>query len=219
MENLPIYMEKIIIPAFFDTCKMVIISMVLATILGFALAIIIHVTDKKGLFPLPAVNLVLNFLINTIRSFPLIILMVTVLPLTRLLVGSSVGVRGAIVPLTLSSAPFIARIIDNAMKEVDPQLVEAAKSLGASNWQVITKVVLVEAVPAIVSGLLLAMISVLGGTAMAGAIGAGGLGGVALSYGYQNYNTAVMVVTVVILIVMVQIIQFIGDRVYNHLKW
>lgn len=213
-----VYMDKIIMPAFFTTLKMLAISIALGTILGFLLAMVLTLTDEKGLYPQKWVYGILDFIVNTIRSFPFIILMVAIVPFTRLIAGTSIGERAAIVPLTIVAAPFIARVIDNSMKEVDRQLIEAARSFGASNLQIIFRVILVEAVPSIISGLTLASVSVLSATAMAGAIGAGGLGAVALTYGYQNFNNEIMFITVVMLIVLVQIIQVSGDMIYRRLK-
>lgn len=176
------------------------------------------ITDSNGLRPNKKLNDVLGGIINTVRSFPFIILMVAIIPLTRFIVGKAIGVNAALVPLTIGAAPFIARVIESALKEVDKGLIEAAKSFGASDFQIIFKVMIKEAMPSIVSGITLSTISILGYTAMAGAVGAGGLGAVALTYGYQKFDTSVMLYTVLILIVIVQLIQCIGNLAYKKLK-
>ena len=180
--------QMIIVPAFFDTLKMLLISGFISTILGFVFGVILIVTEKGGLYENVVINRILDFIVNTIRSFPFIILMVSIIPFTRLIVGSSIGDTAALVPLTVACTPFMARIFQNSFKEVDPALIEAAQSFGASKWQIVIKVMLKESVPSIISGLCLAIINLLGATAMAGAVGAGGLGAVALTYGYQNFN-------------------------------
>lgn len=212
------FVENILLEALGQTLYMTIIATVLATIIGFIIAIILVVTDEKGLRPNKQINTVLGAIINTVRSFPFIILIVAIIPFTRMIVGTSIGVDAALVPLTIGAAPFIARVIESALKEVDRGLIEAAKSFGASDFQIIFKVMIKEAMPSIVSGITLSTISILGYTAMAGAVGAGGLGAVALTYGYQKFDTSVMLYTVLILIVIVQLIQCIGNLAYKKLK-
>ena len=153
-----------------------------------------------------------------LRSFPFIILIVAIIPFTRAIVGTSIGETAAIVPLTIAAAPFVARIIEGALKEVDPGVIEAAKSFGASNTQIIFKVMIKEAVPSIISGLTLTVISIIGYSAMAGSVGAGGIGKLAISYGFQRFNTEVMIVTVVILIIIVQALQSLGNYLYKKLS-
>ena len=210
--------QMIIVPAFFDTLKMLLISGFISTILGFVFGVILIVTEKGGLYENVVINRILDFIVNTIRSFPFIILMVSIIPFTRLIVGSSIGDTAAQVPLTVACTPFMARIFQNSFKEVDPALIEAAQSFGASKWQIVIKVMLKESVPSIISGLCLAIINLLGATAMAGAVGAGGLGAVALTYGYQNFNQQIMYSICAILIVLVAIIQYFGDWIYKKLK-
>lgn len=209
---------KLVIPAFAATVRMVLIAGVLATFFGFIIGIVLVVTEKDGLYENVIVNRVLDIIVNIIRSFPFIILIVSIIPLTRLIVGTSIGEAAAIVPLTIAASPFIGRIIQNALKEVDPSLIEAAKSFGASRPQIIFRIMFKESVPAIVSGLILAIINLLGATAMAGAVGAGGLGAVALTYGYQNFNQEVMYTICVILVIMVAFIQYFGEWIYRRLK-
>ena len=159
-----------------------------------------------------------SFLVNVIRSFPFLILMILLLPFTKLVAGTSIGVRAAVVPLIVSAAAFIAKLIENAMQEVDRGLIEAMKSFGISEAQVVFRVMLTEALPSIISGIILAMVSILGCTAMAGAMGAGGIGSVAITYGYQKFNYPVMGLTVAILIIFVEIIEAIGKWVYRKMK-
>lgn len=210
--------QMLIVPAFFATLKMLVISGIMSTIFGFIFGVILVITEKGGLCENVVVNRILDFLVNTIRSFPFIILLISIIPFTRLIVGTSIGETAALVPLTVACSPFMARIFQNSFKEVDPALVEAAQSFGASKVQIIVKVMLKESVPSIISGLCLAIINLLGCTAMAGAVGAGGLGATALTYGYQNFNQEIMYSICVILIILVAIIQYFGDWIYKKLK-
>lgn len=211
-------LEIVIIPALWATLRMLFLSGIMATVLGFIIGILLVITDKEGLHPNLILNKVLNTVVNIIRSFPFIILMISIIPFTRFIVGTSIGETAALVPLTVVATPFIGRIFESSFKEVDASLIEAAHSFGASTIQIIFGVMLVESVPSIISGLSLAMINLLGATAMAGAIGAGGLGSVALTHGYQNFNKTIMYTIVVILIILVASIQFIGDQLYKKLK-
>ena len=201
-----------------QTVYMVFFSTLFASILGFILGIVVTVTSPKGLKPNKIIYNVLDLIINVLRSFPFIILIVFIIPLTRAIVGTPIGEAAAIVPLTIAAAPFVARIIESSLKEVDSGVIEAAKSFGASNTQIIFKVMLKEAVPSIISGLTLTIINIIGYSAMAGSVGAGGLGKVAISYGYQRYQTDVMIVTVIILIIMVQGLQSLGNYLYKKLN-
>ena len=210
--------QMLILPAFFATLRMVLISGVLATLIGMVLGIVLVLTDKDGLSPNRVVFRIFDVFVNIIRSFPVSIHIVTIIPLTRLIVGSSIGEVAALVPLTVACSPFMGRIFQNAFKEVDPALIEAAKSFGASKMQIMLKVYLKEGLPSVISGLSLGLINLLGCSAMAGAVGAGGLGAVALQYGYQNFNVRVMYSIVAILIVLVAAIQYFGDWVYRKLK-
>lgn len=212
------FVETILLEALGQTLYMTIIATVLATIIGFIIAIILVLTDEKGLRPNKQINTVLGAIINTVRSFPFIILIVAIIPFTRMIVGTSIGVDAALVPLTIGAAPFIARVIESALKEVDRGLIEAAKSFGASDFQIIFKVMIKEALPSIVSGITLSTISILGYTAMAGSVGAGGLGAVALTYGHQRFDTQAMIYTVVTLIIIVQLIQYLGNLAYKKLS-
>lgn len=208
----------VMIQAVGQTVYMVFFSTLFASILGFILGIVVTVTSPKGLKPNKIIYNVLDLIINVLRSFPFIILIVFIIPLTRAIVGTPIGEAAAIVPLTIAAAPFVARIIESSLKEVDSGVIEAAKSFGASNTQIIFKVMLKEAVPSIISGLTLTIINIIGYSAMAGSVGAGGLGKVAISYGYQRYQTDVMIVTVIILIIMVQGLQSLGNYLYKKLS-
>lgn len=212
------FAKDILIEAFFQTLYMTAVATIFATIIGFIIAITLVITDSNGLRPNKKLNDVLGGIINTIRSFPFIILMVAIIPLTRFIVGKAIGVNAALVPLTIGAAPFIARVIESSLKEVDKGLIEAAKSFGASDFQIIFKVMIKEAMPSIISGITLSVISILGYTAMAGTVGAGGLGKVALVYGHQRFDTAVMIYVVITLVIVVQAIQMLGDYAYKKLK-
>lgn len=195
-----------------DTLYMVGSSTIFTLIFGLPLGILLVITDNDNLSPFPALNKVLGTVINIARSLPFIILLVVVIPLTRLIVGTSIGATAAIIPLSLAAIPFFARIAETSLREVDKGLVEAALAMGCSTWQIIFKVLLPEALPSLILGTALTIISLIGYSAMAGAIGAGGLGDLAIRYGYQRYQTDVMIVTVILLIIMVQGIQYFGGR-------
>ncbi len=209
---------RIIFPAITNTLQMMFFCFIFSTIFGFAIAISLYMTREDGLRPNKIIFMILNGGISILRSFPFMILMVSIIPLTRLITGSSIGWVSALVPLTFASMPFVARVIENSIKEVNPALIDAAKSFGASNMQIIFQVVLVEALPSLITGFILAIIHVLNLTTVAGAIGAGGLGASALQYGYQSNNNNVMYSIIVILICMVFLIQFIGDIIYKKVK-
>ena len=201
-----------------QTLYMVFGSTLFSVILGFVPAIILVLTAPDGLKPNKVIYQVLDFIVNTFRSFPFIILLILVIPVTRAIVGTSLGSTAAIVPLTISAIPFVARVIESALRSVDSGLIEAAKSFGASDMQIIVHVYFKEACPSILSGIILTMISIIGYTAMAGSVGGGGLGDVAIRRGYQAYNLNYLFVTSLILIVIVQIIQNIGNYLYKKLS-
>lgn len=208
----------ILLVATWETIYMTIVSTFFATILGLFLAIILVLTRKGGLMANAPVYAVLDFVINVIRSFPFIVLIIVLFPFVRLIIGTSIGTDAAIVPLTIGTAPFMARLIENALIEVDGGIVEAAKSFGASKMQIIFRVMLVEAVPSLVNVLTLTIIVVIGFSAMAGTLGGGGLGDVAIRYGFQRFRGDIMLYTVIILIAMVQIVQMIGNSIYKRVK-
>ena len=211
-------MGDIILKAFNETVFMTFYSTIFSVILGFILAVILTISAEDGLRPNKIIYKVLDVIINILRSFPFIILMVFIIPLTRAIVGTSIGKEAAIVPLTFAAAPFVARIIESSLREVDKGVIEAAKSFGESDFQIIFKVMLKEAVPSIVSGLTLTIISIIGYSAMAGTVGGGGLGYLAVSYGYQRFQKDVMIVTVIILIIIVQALQMLGNYLYKKLN-
>ena len=190
-----------------DTILMTVIATFFAYVIGITLGVLCVLTSPKGLMPRRVLNMVLGWIINIGRSIPFIILLVALIPFTRFIVGTSLGVPGAIVPLVVSAAPFIARMVEQSIEEVDGGLVEAAQSFGANTWQIVYKVFLREAMPSLVRGFAIVFITILGYSAMAGTVGAGGLGDIAIRYGYQRYQDDVMIATVIILIVIVQIVQ------------
>lgn len=211
-------MTDILLPALGQTVYMSLVSTFLAVVIGFMLAIVLMLTSKGGLRENQTVYSILDVVINTLRSFPFIILMIVLFPLTKFLIGKSIGTTAAIIPLTIGAAPFVARLIESALKEVDNGVVEAAKSFGASDFQIIFKVMCVEALPSIISAITLTLITVIGFSAMAGAVGGGGLGDVAIKYGYYRFQTDTMIYTVIILIALVQIVQSFGDYLYKITK-
>ncbi|MBQ3301121.1 MAG: ABC transporter permease [Eggerthellaceae bacterium] len=194
-----------------DSLIMTIVSCVFAYVIGLPLGIWFAVTSPSGLAPNRGVNTVLGWIINIGRSIPFIILLVAIIPLTRLIVGTSLGVRGAIVPLTFAAAPFVARIVEQSLAEVDKGLIEAAHSFGASNAQIVVKVMLRESLPSLVRGVAITFVNLFGYAAMAGTVGAGGLGDIAIRYGYQRFQADVMIAAVVLSVVLVQVFQSAGD--------
>ncbi len=209
--------KMVIVPAILNTMFMVSVTFIIATSIGFAVAVIMVCCDDNGLTPHPVVHKTLDSIVNLLRSFPFIILIVAMIPITRIIVGTSIGKVAAIVPLVFASAPFIARLFETIFKEVDLSVIEAARSFGATNIQIIFKVMVKEAIPSIVLNLTLAIISILGLSAMAGAVGGGGLGAVAIIYGYQSFDDFAMYSTVMILIIAVALIQGIGKLLYKKL--
>jgi D-methionine transport system permease protein len=196
---------------------MLLATMVFAFIFGLLLSIALLMTRHDGLKPNHKVYSCLDFMVNSIRSFPIIILIVAISPVTRSVVGTTIGEKAAVLPLAIAATPFLARILENAFIQVDKQLIEAARSFGASNTQIIFKVILKEAIPSIVTGTTLATITYLSATTLAGAVGAGGLGAVALNYGYQSFNNTILYTCVVILFLLVNIIQIAGNYLYKKL--
>lgn len=211
-------MKQVLLEAVIETLTMSLISTVVATIIGFMLAIVLVIADKDGLSPNVYVYKSLDIIINTLRSFPFIILIIVLFPVTKFLVGKQTGTFAMIVPLIIGTAPFIARMIENAFKEVDPSVIEAAKSFGTSKFQIILRVLLPEAFPSIISAITLALIIIIGFSAMAGTVGGGGLGAVAMNYGYYRFDGVYIFWTVLILIILVQIFQSLGDFLYQMIK-
>lgn len=195
------------------TLYMTVTSTLMAYVLGLPMGIILVLTKKDGLCPNAVVNKVLDFIVNIIRSVPFLILLITVIPLTIAIVGKSYGSTATIVPLTIAAAPFVARMVESSLLEVDPGVIEAAQSMGASTWTIVCKVLLAEAKNSLIVGSTIAIGTILGYSAMAGVVGGGGLGDIAIRYGYHRYQTDIMMVTVILLIVLVQILQMIGMRI------
>ena len=192
-----------------QTLLMTVVSTVFGYLIGLPMGVALAVTDKEGLAPNKVVYQILDFIANIVRSIPFIILLILVIPLTRLIVGKSYGTEATIVPLVLAAGPFIARMVESSINEVDAGVVEAARSMGASNWRIITRVLLVEARTSLITGATIAIGTILGYSAMAGTVGGGGLGDIAIRYGYHRYQPDIMIVTVILLVVLVQIFQTI----------
>lgn len=197
--------------SFLETLLMVGVSGALGAAVGIPLGILLYTTATSGIRPAGAFNKPLGWIVNAVRSTPFIILLVAIIPLTRLIAGTSIGTTAAIVPLTIAAAPLIARLVETSLREVDKGLIEAAQSMGATDLQIITKVLVPEALPGIIAGLTIALVALVGASAMAGAIGGGGLGDMGIRYGYQRFMPEVMLAVVVILIAFVQSIQSFGD--------
>jgi D-methionine transport system permease protein len=208
----------LIVEATFDTLYMVAISAALGTLFGLPLGIFLATSRRGELFAAPLFNRILGAIVNATRSTPFIILVVAIIPFTRLVAGTSIGTTAAMVPLTIAATPFIARIIESAIREVDHGLIEAARSMGATPLQIVLKVLVPEAMPAIALGLTLAVVSLLGYSAMVGAVGGGGLGDLGIRYGYQRFMPDVMAAVVIVLIALVQGVQTAGDRLARHLN-
>ena len=195
-----------------DTLYMTSLSTLFAYLLGFPLAILLVLTAPKGLMPKPIIYRIMDAVVNIFRSIPFLILMIIVFPLTRLIVGTSVGTTASIVPLVIAAFPFIARLAESSLRELNPNIIEMAQSMGASPMQIIVKVMIPESIPSLISNATIAITTILGYTAMSGIIGGGGLGKIAISYGYYRYKYLVMIIAVTILILLVQLFQSIGTR-------
>ena len=205
--------------AIWETFYVTVLSTLFASIIGLPLGVLVTVGGKDGILPLPKwLMAVLDVIINLLRSVPFLILMIMVIPLTRLIVGTPVGTVASIVPLTIAAFPFIARLVESSLREVSPNIIEAAQSMGASPLQIIWKVLLPEAMHSIVLGITLAVISLIGSSAMAGALGGGGLGDLAIRYGYQRFQADTMIATVIVLIALVQLVQTIGNKISAKLN-
>lgn len=195
-----------------ETLYMVVISSALSYLIGIPLGIVLIVTDRDGIHPIPVLQKTIGLIINLLRSVPFIILLIMVIPLTRAIVGKIIGPEAMIVPLVISAAPYIARMVESSLKEVEAGVIEAAQSMGASDWQIIRKVLLPEAKPSLLVGAAISIPTILGYTAMGGFVGAGGLGSIAINYGYYRYEMSIMLVTVAIMVIIVQIIQESGMK-------
>ncbi|MDH4762720.1 MULTISPECIES: methionine ABC transporter permease [Pseudomonas] len=212
------FMLKALWKAFLDTLTMVSVSAAIVWFAGIALAVVLVTTGRGAIFAAPTLNRVLGTLINAFRATPFIILLVALIPLTRLITGTTIGVWAAVVPITLSATPFFARIAEVSLREVGGGVIEAAQALGCERRHIVFNVLLPEALPGIIGGFTVTLVAMIGASAMAGAIGAGGLGDLAIRYGYQRYDTQVMAVVIAILVVLVCGIQFLGDRYVRHLR-
>lgn len=203
-----------------QTLQMVFLSTVFSVMLGLPLGILLCITspvNQGGLRPKPVLNEVLSRIVNILRSFPFIILIILLFPLSRLIVGTAIGTKSTIVPLSIAAAPFVARIVETSLKEVDPGVIQAARTMGSTDSQIVFKVLLPEALPSLISGLTLTIINLIGYSAMAGAVGGGGLGDLAIRYGYQRFRTDVLLIAVVVIIVLVEVIQFVGNRISSKM--
>lgn len=200
-----------------QTLVMVALSTLFALLIGFPLGVLLNITNRFGITPRPVFNAVLSRIIDVLRSFPFVILMIVLLPFTRLVLGTAIGTAATIIPLSIAAAPFVARITETALNEVDPGMIQAARSMGSTNWQIIYKVLIPEALPSVASGITLTIINLIGYSAMAGTLGGGGLGDLAIRYGYQRFRTGIMLAAVVVIIVLVALIQFAGTKIVNKM--
>ncbi|OFO40347.1 methionine ABC transporter permease [Staphylococcus sp. HMSC070D05] len=204
--------------ALYETLYMVIVSLIIGALIGIPLGILLVVTRKHGIWPNVVIHQMLNPIINILRSIPFIILLIAIVPFTKLVAGTSIGTTAAIVPLTVYVAPYIARLVENSLLEVDDGITEAAKAMGASPLQIIRHFLLPEALGSLVLAITTAIIGLIGSTAMAGAVGGGGIGDLALVYGYQRFDTLVIIITVVVLVIIVQIIQSLGNFISRIIR-
>ena len=206
-------MAEMIMDGILETLYMTIVSTMLAYVFGLPLGVLLVVSGKNGIKPMPTINVIISFIVNVFRSIPFLILLVAIIPFTRFIVGTMLGSTAAIVPLTVAAAPFVARLVETSLSEVDSGVVEAAESMGAGTWQIIRKVLLPEAKPSLINNATVATITILGYSAMAGFTGGGGLGDIATRYGLYKFDTGTMWLVVVIIVVIVQIMQEIGIRI------
>ncbi|KNZ43023.1 methionine ABC transporter permease [Acetobacterium bakii] len=209
-------MTTLIVQGTFETLYMTLTSTLIAYIIGLPMGVLLVTSDAQGIVPMKFLNKVLNIVVNITRSIPFLILLIAVIPLTRLITGTSIGSTATIVPLVIAAAPFIARLVESSIKEVDYGIIEASLSMGASPFQVVSKVMIPEAKPSLIIGAAIATTTILGYSAMAGIVGGGGLGDIAIRFGYYRYETGVMVVTVVLLVLVVQIFQEAGMKIAQN---
>ncbi len=213
-------MLSLILQSTGETLVMVFFSTIFSLLIGFPIGILLDVTSDEengGIIPCHAVNNILGRIVNVLRSVPFIILMIVLMPLSRLILGTSIGTAATIVPLSIAAAPFVARIIETSLKEVDPGVIQAARAMGSTNSQIIFKVLIPEALPSLVSGITLTIINIIGYSAMAGAIGGGGLGDLAIRYGYQRFMPSYLVGAVIVILLLVEVIQVLGNRIVKSL--
>ena len=210
-------LSQLLLQGTLDTLYMTLVSTAIAYLIGIPLGVILVITRRDGICPAPKTNAVLGTIVNIMRSVPFLILIIVLIPFTRLVAGTSIGATATIVPLIVGAAPFIARMVESSLLEVDASVVEAAQAMGASPWQIVTKVLLKESVPSLVTGAAIALTTILGYSAMAGAVGGGGLGDLAIKYGYHRYQTDVLLLTLIILVLLVQVIQALGNAVAKRI--
>ena len=206
-------MTALIVQGTFETLYMTLASTLLAYLIGLPMWVLLVTSDSEGIVPMRLLNQVLNIVVNITRSIPFLILLIAVIPLTRLITGTTIGSTATIVPLVIAAAPFIARLVESSIKEVDYGIIEASLSMGASPMQVVTKVMIPEAKPSLIIGAAIATTTILGYSAMAGIVGGGGLGDIAIRFGYYRYETGMMVITVVLLVLIVQLFQEVGMKI------
>lgn len=196
-----------------QTLLMTFFSTFFALLVGFPLGVLLNITGQLGIAPKPIFNQILSRIVDVLRSFPFVILMIALIPFTRFILGSAIGTAATIIPLSIAAMPFIARLTETSLSEVDPGMIQAARAMGSTNWQIIYKVLIPEALPSIISGITLTIITLIGYTAMAGTLGGGGLGDLAYRYGYQRFMTSVMIGAVIVIILIVALIQFAGSKI------
>ncbi|WP_455819451.1 methionine ABC transporter permease [Pseudomonas cerasi] len=202
-----------------ETLYMVAMAGLFTFLIGLPLGVLLKVGRHDGILPLPRLNALLGAIVNVGRSLPFVVLLIAQIPLTRIIVGTTLGSSAAIVPITIGAIPFFARIVENALDEVNKGRIEAIVSMGGSGWHVVSKVLLPEALPALLAGMTLTLVMLIGFSSMAGVIGGGGLGDLAIRYGYQRFNQPVMIGTVIVLILLVQAVQMVGDRLVRRLAY
>lgn len=211
--------QDLLLNATCETAYMVLLAAVFTVALGLPVGVLLFLTRKNGILPNRTLATVLNTVVNVGRALPFVVLLIALIPFTRLLVGTTLGSTAAIVPITLGAFPFFARIVENALDEVDRGRIEAVVSMGGTLWHIVSRVLLPEALPALIAGITLTIVMLIGFSAMAGVVGGGGLGDLAIRYGYQRFDNQIMAATIVVLLVMVQLIQKIGDRIVRSLAY
>ena len=211
--------QEMLLNATGETLYMVALAALFTVVLGLPVGVLLFLTRREGILPNRTLSLLLNSLVNIGRALPFVVLLIALIPFTRLLVGTTLGSTAAIVPITLGAFPFFARIVENALDEVDRGRIEAVISMGGNLWHIVSRVLLPEALPALVAGVTLTIVMLIGFSAMAGVVGGGGLGDLAIRYGYQRFDNLIMAATIVVLLIMVQVIQKLGDRLVRSLAY
>jgi len=211
--------QELLLNATGETLYMVLLAALFTVAIGLPVGVLLFLTRPKGILPNRAISLLLNTLVNTGRALPFVVLLIALIPFTRLLVGTTLGSTAAIVPITLGAFPFFARIVENALDEVDRGRIEAVVSMGGTLWHIVSRVLLPEALPALVAGVTLTIVMLIGFSAMAGVVGGGGLGDLAIRYGYQRFDNQIMAATIVVLLALVMLLQKLGDRLVRSLAY